>query len=72
MKQSEVKIGGRYFANVCGNLAAVIVVEVIEPSTRYDRPGTHTRYRIRREDSTTVLSKPRTAAALREENRKKF
>jgi hypothetical protein len=70
MKQSEVQIGGRYFANVCGNLAAVIVVAEV-PASSWDKGG-HTRFSIRREDSSTTLSKPRTAAALRVENRKRF
>jgi hypothetical protein len=70
MKQSEIKIGGRYFANIGAELAAVIVIAEVEPS-RFDK-GTHTRYRIRREDSTTPLNKPRTAAALRLENRRQF
>jgi len=70
MKQSEVVIGMRCFANIGAELAAVIVVAAIEPS-RFDA-GKHSRFSIRREGSSTILSKPRTAAALRLENRKKF
>ena len=65
MKQTEVQIGGIYLTRICGALAPVVVVEKIEPSRQYDRPGTHTRYRIRREGSSSILSKSRTAAALR-------
>jgi len=65
MKQAEIQVGGTYLTRICGSLAPVVVVEKVEPSRQYDRPGTHTRYRIRREDSSSILSKPRTAAALR-------
>jgi hypothetical protein len=64
MKQAEIQVGSVYLTRICGSLAPVVVVEKIEPS-RYDRPGTHTRYRIRREDSSSILAKSRTAAALR-------
>lgn len=65
MKQSDVVVGSVYLTRICGALAPVVVVEKIEPSRQYDRPGTHTRYRIRREGSSSILSKSRTAAALR-------
>ena len=64
MKQSEVVIGGCYLTYICGALAPVIVVEKIEPA-KYSRAGERTRYRIRRVDNLTPLSKLRTAAALR-------
>ncbi len=68
MKQAEIVIGMTCYANICGELAAVVVLGEVEPS-RFDK-GKHTRYRIRRENSNTPLSKPRTAAALRLEKKK--
>lgn len=73
MKEKDVKVGGKYYAVIGQELAAVIVVQVLPalPTSPF-RNERRTRYRIRRENEDRVLPTSRTAAALREENKKRF
>ena len=66
MKQAEVKVGETYWTNIGNALAAVVVLSSFE-----DYEG-KLRFRVRRLEDTKPLTNARSAAALRQENRKRF
>lgn len=73
MKLADVKIGEVYLTRVSGVLTRVIVTHRKQHTTHGHwnglsggRSRTSTKFRVMREDNDAMLSKLRTAAALRE------